>query len=227
MIEITKNSKLFAQYIDLSTETKFQYGDECDIVALKFDSDIEKSKNELIKILPGISKPIMICGCGKDEVDSILLPELIQLLDRECIISFVTEKTYKDIIPIIIEGGHYAVLKTPIDINIAKELNILSLDMGLDPKKIIMNTDIGGLGYGYEYGYSIIEKICLETGDEYLNFPIISDAAIESSKTKEYKNNSERAKLIELGAVSGVIAAGANIFTVVFPDNIPVLKEIV
>ena len=82
MIEITKNSKLFAQYIDLSTETKFQYGDECDIVALKFDSDIEKSKNELIKILPGISKPIMICGCGKDEVDSILLPELIKLLDR-------------------------------------------------------------------------------------------------------------------------------------------------
>ena len=142
---------------------------DCDILALKFDEDIEKSKEILKNILPQIKKPLMICGCGKDDVDCILLPELIKVLDRECIISYITEKNYKDIIPSVISGGHYAVLKTPIDINLAKELNILCMKLGLSSEKIIMNTDIGALGYGYEYGYSIMEKVIQEAqkGDSY------------------------------------------------------------
>lgn len=199
----------------------------CDILALKFDEDIEKSKEILKNILPKINKPFMICGCGKDEIDKVLLPELIKIVDRECIISYVTEKTYKDIIPFIVQGGHYAVLKTPIDINLAKELNILCIDLGLNKNKILMNTDIGGLGYGYEYGYSIMEKICQEAqkGDEYLNMPLVSEAGLESLKTKEAKLGSEkRARMIELTAVSGALAAGANVVLMKYSENISIIR---
>ena len=223
MISIDNKSKFTALCINADNQPLPKV--DCDIMALKFDGDIEKSKEILQKILPEINQPLMICGCGKDDIDRVLLPELMKILDRECIISYVTEKTYKDIIPSVISGGHYVVLKTPIDINLAKELNILCLDLGLDKNKIIMNTDIGGLGYGYEYGYSIMEKIRLENGDEYLNMPLLSEAGPESLKTKEAKlGSNKRAMMIELAAVSGAFAAGANIVLVKHPDNINTVR---
>ena len=223
MININNESKLIALNINIANQPLNKV--DCDILALKFDEDIEKSKKLLKNILPRINKPLMLCGCGKDDTDRILLPELIKITDRKCIISYVTEKTYKDIIPHMIKGGHYVVLKTPIDINLAKELNILCIDMGLDKSKILMNTDIGGLGYGYEYGYSIMEKIRLENEDEYLNLPLISEAGLESLKTKEAKYGGEkRARMIELTAVSGALAAGANIVLVKNPDNINIIR---
>lgn len=223
MININNESKLIALNINANNQSLPDAN--CDILAIKFDEDIEKSKDILKNKLPEFDKPLMICGCGKDDIDRVLLPELMKILDRECIISYVTEKTYKDIIPAVIKGGHYAVLKTPIDINLAKELNILCLDMGLDKNKIIMNTDIGGLGYGYEYGYSIMEKIRLENEDEYLNLPLISEAGLESLKTKEAKLGSrKRAKMIELTAVSGALAAGANIVLIQNPENISIIR---
>ncbi len=223
MINVNNKSKLIA--LNINTDNQPLHKVDCDILALKFDENIEKSKEFFKNILPKTDKPLMICGCGKDDTDRILLPELIKIADRVCIISYVTEKTYKDIIPSVIQGGHYVVLKTPIDINLAKELNILCIDMGLDKGKILMNTDIGGLGYGYEYGYSIMEKIRLESDDEYLNLPLISEAGLESLKTKEAKYGGEkRAKMIELTAVSGALAAGANVVVVKNPDNVSVIR---
>ena len=223
MINVNNKSKLIA--LNINTDNQPLHKVDCDILAIKFDEDIEKSKEFLKNILPQINKPLMLCGCGKDDTDRVLLPEIIKILGRECIISYVTEKTYKEIIPLVIEGGHYVVLKTPIDINLAKELNILCIDMGLDKSKILMNTDIGGLGYGYEYGYSIMEKIRLESDDEYLNLPLISEAGLESLKTKEAKYGGEkRARMIELTAVSGALCAGANIVVVKNPDNINIIR---
>lgn len=238
-LNITKNSKLFALGVGIKSTPDVlttALNSDCDIIALKFENieDIKLLKNTL----PAIKKPLMICGSGDDEIDKILLPQIIRNLDRECIISDANEQTYKYIIPEIIKGNHYIILKSPIDINLAKELNILSVDMGLDKSKIIMNTDIGGLGYGYEYGFSIMEKVIQEgnKGDEYLEFPLFSDASTESLKTKEarsndfsqsYGNVDDRAKIIELSACAGVIAAGANIIMINNPENISILKGLV
>lgn len=224
MININKNSKLIAYVTDINNQPIQKV--DCDILALKFGEDIEKSKDLLKKCLPQIDSPLMICGCGKENIDEILLPQLVNILDRECIISYVTEKTYKKILPSVITGNHFAILKTPIDINLAKELNILSINMGLSKEKIIMNTDIGALGYGYEYGYSMMEKIRLEQ-DEYLNFPIISEAPLESLKTKEAKQSLKRAKMMEITSASGAYAAGANIVVTSTPDIIKTLKGII
>lgn len=261
-LNITKKSKLFAQIINIynpkeNFEINKQYfksenpsdlinsaqNSDCDILALKFniqkESEIASAAILLAKLLPNISKHLMICGTCDDEIDKKLLPELIKKLDRSnCIISNINEKTYQTIIPSVIKGEHYAILKTPIDINLAKELNILVSEMGLPLEKIIMNTDIGGLGYGYEYGFSIMEKVSIEgkNGDKYLNLPLFSDASTEALRTKEAKssdftqywgNLTQRAKMIELSACAGILAAGANIITVNCPENISILKEMV
>lgn len=261
-LNINKNSRLFALQINIfnpkenfeiaqkdfksenpSDLISYANSSNCDILALKFNiQTIEEipSAVELLKsFLQQIKKPLMICGTSDNEIDKLLLPELTKNLDsKNCIIGNINDKTYKHIIPNIVQGGHYAVLKSPIDINLAKELNILSADMGLPLDKIIMNTDIGGLGYGYEYGFSIMEKVRLEgeKGDKYLDLPLFSDASTESLRTKEAKADDyppswgeldSRTKMIEVSACTGAIAAGANIIVVNIPSNIQILKELI
>lgn len=198
----------------------------CDILGLKFTGeDIEKDKTLLKKLLPQINKPLMIRGSGNDSIDKILLPELIEVLDRECIIAYANEYTYKSIVPPVIKENHKLVLRSPIDINLCKELNILTSDMGLKLDKIIIDTDIGGLGYGLEYGYSIMEKIKLEgSNDEYLNMPMISFAAEETAKTKEARDK-KLAPFLELSSAMAVKAAGANYIVLTCEQCIKTLKE--
>lgn len=212
---------------------------EADILGLKFN--IEKAEQipkaaELLKnLLPYIKKPLMIQGINNNSIDIKLLPELIKILKAPAIIAFANDNTYKKIVPEVVKGNHILVLRSPIDINLAKELNILSNDMGLDLNKILIDTDIGGLGYGLEYGYSIMEKIKLEglNGDKYLNMPMISFACEESLKTKEAKtsnfsesfgNLKDRAVFFELSSASAVKAAGADVVVMNYPPNISTMK---
>lgn len=198
---------------------------DCDILGLKFTEDIEKGIEAFKKLLPRIEKPLMIRGCGNDSIDTELLPMLAQLADRECIIGTATENNYKSIVSSVIKGGHRLIIRTPIDINLAKEMNILTSDMGLGLDRILTDTDIGGLGYGFEYGYSIMEKIKLEgkNGDKFLNVPLISFAAEETAKTKEAKD--EKLSLyLEIASASAVKAAGADYIVLTKPEAVSILR---
>ena len=212
---------------------------DCDILGLKFnikdETQIEEACGILKNLLPAITKPLMIRGVNNNGIDNLLLPALTKILDRESIVAFADENTYKSIVPAVVEGGHILVLRSPIDINLAKELNILSSDLGQPLDKILVDTDIGGLGYGLEYGYSIMEKVKLEgfNGDDYLNMPLISFVTEESLKTKEAKSDTyskswgnlyERAKMFELSSASAVAAAGANVIVLNNPDSVRIMK---
>ena len=191
-------------------EAEKQINEDCDIIGLKFTEDIEKGIEAFKKLLPCIDKPLMLIGSGDDEIDVQLLPELMKLLDRECIIGIANEKNYKQIVPDVIKGNH-----------------ILTSDMGLPLDKILIDTDIGGLGYGFEYGYSIMEKIKLEgkSGDKYLNMPIISFATVETAKTKEAKDK-DLALYLEITSAAAVKAAGADYIVLTNPQSYKTLKEL-
>ncbi|MFI3299956.1 MAG: hypothetical protein R3Y28_00905 [Candidatus Gastranaerophilales bacterium] len=185
---------------------------QCDIIGLNFSSieNIELAKSSLKKILPKINKPLMIRGGSDEDFNQKLLPELIKILPPKSIIAHVNETNYKTLIPYAIKGDHTIVIRTPIDINLCKEMNILSNDIGQPLDKILIDTDIGGLGYGLEYGYSIMEKIKLESKqDKFLNPPLISFVIDETSKTKEARDKS-LAIYLEITSASAVLAAGAD-----------------
>ena len=208
-----------------------------DILGLKFNisapEDIPKAVEILNEILGQTEIPLMLRGCGDDELDKLLLPALADNAPQTCIIASANENTYKEIIPHTAQK-HFVVLRSPIDINLAKEINILSSDLGQPLDKILIDTDIGGLGYGFEYGYSIIEKIRLEgANDKYLNMPIISFACEEALKTKEAKsddflpsfgNLSTRRIMFETAAASAVRAAGANLIVINHPQTLKTMK---
>lgn len=227
------------QKIDIAQQTA------CDILALKFnipeenlDEQIKKTQGLLKELLPHIKKPLLVRGVNNKSVDIKLLPALMEVLERECIIAFADENTYKDIVPSVVKGGHILAIRTPIDINLAKEMNILTSDMGLSLDKILIDTDMGGLGYGLEYGYSIMERIKLAAfeGDKMLNMPLIAFAGEEALKAKETKSDTfdksygdfkERSLMFEITTASSIIAAGANLIVLEHPESIKTLKELI
>lgn len=199
---------------------------------------LEKYKDILLKIQDAAKVPLMIKLSSHEAWDCELAKILIPLLKKSCIISPIQAANYKLILSAAKNSPikHYFVLRTPIDINLTKELNILSIDEGLSADRILIDPDMGCIGYGIDYGYSIIERICLARteGDNMLNMPIIVFAGEESYKAKETKSTDFaaswgeldlRARCWEVSTASSLVCAGANIAVLWNPQTLEVLKE--
>ena len=214
-----------------------------DFLAIKFnlsEDDIKDGISEYIEILKEIekeaTKPLIITGSENDEVDEIILPEIVKALEKPAIVGSINEKTYKKIIPYC--EKHFVIARTPIDINLAKELNILISDTDFPLDKVLIDTTIGALGYGLDYAYSVIERIkqAAFDGDEYLNMPIISFVGDEVWKTKETKSSDysqswgeleERAIIWEIATSGAIMSAGANIVVVRHPKTLITLDKLI
>lgn len=214
-----------------------------DFLAVKFNLNEEDIKDglqkytEILKEIESIStKPLIITASETDEIDEIILPELIQILEKPAIVGSVNEKTYKKIIPHC--QKHLVIARTPIDINLAKELNILIADTDFDMDRVLIDTTIGALGYGLDYAYSVIERIkqAALDGDEYLNMPIISFVGDEVWKTKETKSQDyttswgkleERAIIWEIATGGAFMSAGSNILVVRHPKTLSTLDKLI
>ena len=129
---------------------------------------------------------------------------------------------------------------TPIDINLAKQLNILLGNLGVPDGQLIVDPTTGGLGYGIEYTYSVMERdrmAALTQQDERLQFPIICNLAKEVWKTKEAKAKTEDAPLLGDAAKRGVLMeaitaqllllAGADVLVMRHPEAMRLVREII
>ena len=218
---------------------------DADIIGVKFNADdnsVSTLLNELSLIVEKVeklvNKPVLYRGANNAEIDKNLLPLIAKSAKKQSIIAFADEFNYQQVVPAVAENGHCLVLRTPIDINLAKELNILSIDKKLPADRILIDPDMGGLGYGLEYGYSIVEKIKQAgfDGDKMLNMPIVAFIGEETYKAKEAKSAKftpdwgvfdERAAMWEISAASAMICAGVNLLALWNPQTIKTLKGLV
>jgi hypothetical protein len=102
----------------------------------------------------------------------------------------VTESNFKQVGAAAIAYKHIVAANSPIDINLAKQLNILLENLGVPTDRILIDPTTGSVGYGMEYCYSIMERIrqaALTQNDDKLQYPIINNIAEEVWKTKEAK----------------------------------------
>ncbi len=216
----------------------------CDLICIHIEVQENKIETELSQIILNLKmilkdnqKPIIIKGSDSKNTNKLLLSEIAKEIDSQLIIAYAEESNYENIIPNTIKNNHILALRSPIDINLAKELNILSSDCGLDSNRILIDPEMGALGYGLDYAYSIIEKIKQAgfDGDTMLNMPIITFVGEETFKAKEAKSSNfnenwgeyeQRAIMWEISTASAVISAGANIVVLYHPESIKTLKEI-
>ncbi len=213
---------------------------DCDILALKFniidEKEIEKAVKLFQEILKIANKPLLITGANKKNLDILLLPKLADIADKVCIFGMAEQDSYENLAKVVSKKGHMIIARTPIDINLAKELNILLTECNVPKESILIDTNMGALGYGLDYGYSIIERVKLAglDGDEMLNMPIIAFAGEEAWKTKEskvddfdenYGSLHDRAIAWECSTAASIMLAGANILVLCHPESISGLRK--
>lgn len=184
-------------------------------------------------VLCAVGVPIMVQGYGPGEKNSELLAKCAEVSRGEGIVlaSAVAEH-YKTLAAATIAYDCILVAETPIDVNLAKQLNILLSDMNVPPERIIMDPLTGGLGYGFEYTYSVMERIRLQAlgGDAMMSMPFVNFIGQETWKTKEVKvpesleptwgPELERGVLWEAITAHGLLLAGSNLLIMRHPTAI-------
>ena len=186
-----------------------------------------RSSGESVSVLKAIAKevkvPLIVIGCGDNDKDNDLLPKASQTLKGEnCLFGIAGQENYKTLTATCLADGHSIISESPIDVNIAKQVNILISDMGFDPKRIVMHTTMTALGYGMEYVYSIMERSRLAAfmGDKMLSMPFILFVGEETWKVKEAKEFGRRQGVNwEIVTSVSMLQAGADILVVRHPDS--------
>lgn len=187
----------------------------------------------IAQLLKKVNVPLIISGCGDDAKDNLILPVCSEAAKGErCLIGSAVQDNYKTLAAAVLADGHSIIAESPIDINIAKQLNILISDMGMPLERIVINPTIGALGYGLEYAYSIMERCRLAAlaGDKTVACPFICFVGQESWRAKEAKASeaefpnwgpeSERGIIWETVTAAALIQAGADILVMRHPKAI-------
>lgn len=180
------------------------------------------------RLLKKVSVPLIITGCGNDEKDNAVLPVCSEAAKGEhCLIGCAVQDNYKTLVAACLADGHNIIAESPIDINIAKQLNILISDMGLALERIVINPTIGALGYGLEYAYSIMERARLAalSGDKTVASPFICFIGQESWRAKEAKAEAERGIAWEVITATALLQAGADILVMRHPLAVEKVKK--
>jgi len=190
----------------------------------------EESAKTVSSILNKVGVPLVIVGSGDDAKDNLVLPACSEAARGErCLIGSAVQDNYKTLVGATSADGHNIIAESPIDINIAKQLNILISDMGLPLERIVINPTIGALGYGLEYAYSIMERARLAalSGDKTVGSPFVCFVGQESWRAKEAKvsqsefptwgEGSSRGIIWEILTATALIQAGADLLVMRHP----------
>jgi acetyl-CoA decarbonylase/synthase, CODH/ACS complex subunit delta len=188
-------------------------------------------------VLKATGLPIIVIGPGQADLDNELLVAVAESTKGErLLLGDCEDKNYRTIVATAMANGHLVIAKTPMDVNLAKQLNILINDMGLPADRIVMDPGTGGLGYGIEYGYSVMERLRLAAlqGDGMTQFPMLVTPNVEAWKTKEAKVGEgvpanwgdwlERAIDWEVLTAVALLESGADIIALRHPESIRRVK---
>jgi acetyl-CoA decarbonylase/synthase, CODH/ACS complex subunit delta len=185
------------------------------------------------EVLAATGLPLVVIGPGQADVDNALLVPIADATRGERLALGVCEdKNYRTIVAAAMASDHLVVARTPMDVNLAKQLNILINDMHMPLDRILMDPTTGALGYGIEYGYSAMERLRLAAlqGDSMTQLPMLVTPGYEAWKTKEAKVGTdvpqewgdweERAINWETVTAVTLLESGADIVVLRHPESV-------
>ena len=185
------------------------------------------------KVLAASKVPIIVLGPGQVEADNTLLVPVAEATKGErLVLGICEEKNYRTIVAAAMASEHLVIARTAMDVNLAKQLNILISDMGLPPERILMDPTSAAVGYGLEYGYSVMERLRLSAlqGDSMTQMPMIVTVGYEAWRQKESKVGEgvpeawgewkERAINWESMTAAALIESAADVVVLRHPESV-------
>ena len=189
-------------------------------------------------MLGAVGVPLVVYGPGVAEKDNEVLVAVAEATKGERLaLGLCEDKNYRTIVAAALANGHLVVAFSPIDVNLAKQLNILISDMGLPLDRVLMDPNTGALGYGIEYSYSVMERLRLAAlqGDGMTQQPMICNLGEESWRQKEGRATEGvpaawgaaalRGQAWEVTTALTVLEAGADVVVLRHPDSVAAVRE--
>jgi acetyl-CoA decarbonylase/synthase, CODH/ACS complex subunit delta len=216
-----------------------------DVIALSLDSahpergntTAADARKTVRRVLEATTLPLIVYGPGEREKDNdVLVAAAEEAAGERIALGNCEEKNYRTIVAAALANDQLIIAKSPIDVNLAKQMNVLIADMGLPKDKLIMDPTTGALGYGIEYSYSVMERVRLAAlgGDSSLAQPMILTVGFEAWRQKEARTNddvpaawgdwAQRAVLWEANTSVTLVNTGADLLVLRHPDSIPLVK---
>lgn len=189
-------------------------------------------------ILGAVSVPLIVVGCGDVEKDhDVMVKVAEETAGENLLLGTAEQENYKSLVAACLGNGHSIIARSPLDINICKQLNILITEMNMPEDRIVIDPMIAGLGYGIEYGYSIMERGRMGAlqGDKMLAMPMICTVGFEAWRAKEawaseedfpgWGAQKDRGTAWEAMTSAAFIQAGANILCMRDPRAVKTVKK--
>jgi acetyl-CoA decarbonylase/synthase complex subunit delta len=184
--------------------------------------------------------PLAVVGPGQADLDNELIVAVAEEAKGErLLIGICEDKNYRTIVAAAMANDHLVQSKTPMDVNLSKQLVILIHDMGLPLERIVMDPTTGALGYGIEYGYSVMERLRLAAlqGDTMTQQPMLVNPGDEAWKVKESKVGegvpavwgdwSRRALNWEALTASTLVHSGADLLVLRHPESLKRVRAVI
>jgi len=224
-----------------------EYGADMIVLQLKSTdpNGMDRSADEAVKVtkkvLDSIKVPLVVWGTANNQKDEEVLKKIAEACEgRNIALAPVEEANHKGVGASALGYKHTVVASTPIDVNLAKQLNVLLENLGVKRDNIVIDPTTGGLGYGLEYSYSVMERIrmaALTQEDDKLQIPMISNIGNEIWKCKEAGQPIEEAPilgdperrgiLMETVAAVSYLMAGSDVVILRHPESVRLTRSFI
>jgi acetyl-CoA decarbonylase/synthase complex subunit delta len=189
-------------------------------------------------VLAAVDVPLIVTAHGHFASTNQVMKKIAAgCAGERLLLNWVEADNYRTIAGAALAYGHCVVGQTPIDVNLAKQLNILLANMDLPRDRVLMDPLTGALGYGLEYTFSVMERIRLTAlgGDKPLASPMIvcvgqeawkvKEASAPRSKFPEWGEASPRAVQWEVLTAMPLIQAGADLVILYHPESLEAIHR--
>ena len=221
-----------------------------DFVVLRFEGADPNGENRSVEDCVAIAKevgdaitaPLVIEGCKNVEKDAELFSKVAEALQgKNVLILSAREENYKAVAAAAgLAYGQKVGAESAVDINLAKQLNVLIGQLGVDQANVVMNVGSAAAGYGFEYVVSTMDRVkaaALAQGDVQLQMPIMTPVADEAWNVKEamaseadmpeWGAQEERGIDMEVETAEAVLASGSNAVILKHPTSVATISKLI
>jgi acetyl-CoA decarbonylase/synthase complex subunit delta len=199
------------------------------------------SPKEAVKTIEDVAQavdvPLIIGGCGDPVKDADVFEAVAETFagERFLISSVTRDMDVERCAKFIKKYGHVALSFTPMDLNLARELNRRLYDF-LPKEDIVMDLTTAALGYGLDYAFTNMERARLAAlmGDPELAHPMSSGttnawAAREAwlEMAPEWEPRELRGPLWEVTTALTLLLTGVDLFMMMHPAAVKTIKDLI
>lgn len=240
--DVANDPAAWAKYVQDNTEADF--------VCLRFvgadpnadDKSPEECAEVAKKVADAIDLPLVVAGCGVAEKDGKVFAKVAEALEgKNVLILAAVEENYKEVGAAAgLAYGQKVGAESAVDINLAKQMNVLLTQLGVKQENIVMHVGCSAVGYGYEYVASTMDRIRLAAfnqNDKQLQIPIVTPVSFEVGHVKEAIANEvdqpewgcgeKRSIAMEVSTATAVLVGGSDAVILRHPESVKTIKTFV